>query len=321
MPATISTPTNDTSKSAARLRRFLNCYWLRPENAFWMSLRSQALGAHSFEGPAIDLSCGDGVFSFLHAGGDFDCEFDVFQEVGSLDLVRDAFADMFDHTSDYYGPQIVERPNWKIDIGTDLKPNMLLKACALDFYDSLVEHDNNTPMPFENESFKTVHCNSAYWASNIELLMGEIARITQKGGRVLLSVKLDAIREYTQNAHKAILGQRWLDIIGRGRIESWPSLSDDETWKQRFKAAGLEIVSRTPFITRTHAYIWDIGLRPIAPLLVRMANNLTPETRREIKLDWIDLLEELLAPLNQASFDLCADEAEPAEVLYELTPA
>ncbi len=308
------------AEPSSRLQRFLNCYWLRPENAFWMSLRSQALESHPMTGPSIDLSCGDGVFSFLHAGGDFSCEYDVFQEVGHLDDVRDAFADMFDHASVGHEPEITNRPDSKFDVGTDLKPNMLLKACRLDFYECLVEHDHNLEMPFENDAFQTVHCNSAYWVQNIDQFMRELRRITRSGGRILLSVKLDAMRDYTLNSHRDKLGQRWLDIIGRGRIESWPSLCSDETWKQRFKSAGLDIVSRTPFITATHAHIWDIGLRPIAPLLVRMANALEEHTRQEIKSDWIDLLSELLLPLHDASFNLAPQKQEPAEILYELTP-
>ncbi|GJM24607.1 MAG: hypothetical protein DHS20C16_10220 [Phycisphaerae bacterium] len=286
-----------------------------------MSLRSQALESHPFKGPSIDLSCGDGVFSFLHAGGDFSRDYDVFLEVGHLDDVRDAFADMFDHASGAHEPNISARPDWKIDVGTDLKPNLLLKACPLGFYESLVQHDSNLAMPFENDSFETVHCNSAYWVENIDLFMSELCRITRDDGRVLLSVKLDAMRDYTLNSHRDQLGQRWLDIIGRGRIDCWPTLCDEETWKRRFEAAGLEIVSRTPFITATHAHIWDIGLRPIAPLLVRMANALEDKTRHEIKADWIDLLSELLLPLNDAAFDLMPQKQEPAEILFELTPA
>jgi SAM-dependent methyltransferase len=286
-----------------------------------MSLRSQALESHPIKGPSIDLSCGDGVFSFLHAGGDFSRDYDVFLEVGHLDEVRDEFANMFDHSSTGHEPIVTARPDWKIEVGTDLKPNMLLKACRLDFYECLVEHDHNLTMPFEDDSFETVHCNSAYWVQNIDQFMGELRRVTRAGGRVLLSVKLDSMRGYTMNAHRDKLGQRWLDIIGRGRIESWPSLCDDETWKRRFKAAGLEIVSRTPFISATHAHIWDIGLRPIAPLLVRMANALDVHTRQEIKSDWIDLLSELLLPFNEATFNLIGEKQVPAEILYELTPA
>ena len=72
--------------------------------------------------------------------------------------------------------------------------------------------------------------------------------------------------------------------------------------------------------TRTHAHLWDVGLRPIAPLLVRMANELTPATRREIKQDWIALFQELLEPVCRLDFDLFADESEPAEMQYVLQP-
>ena len=51
------------------LRRFLQAYWLRPENAMWMTIRSMVLSELLLDSPAIDVCCGDGVFSFLHAGG------------------------------------------------------------------------------------------------------------------------------------------------------------------------------------------------------------------------------------------------------------
>jgi hypothetical protein len=66
--------------------------------------------------------------------------------------------------------------------------------------------------------------------------------------------------------------------------------------------------------------VWDIGLRPIAPLLVRMANELTPQTRLEVKRDWIALFCDLLEPLCRPEFDLFASASEPAELQYLLRP-
>ena len=77
----------------------------------------------------------------------------------------------------------------------------------------------------------------------------------------------------------------------------------------------------TPFITRTHAHIWDIGLRPIAPLLAKMTRALAPKTRASIKREWVDLFCELLEPLCDPDVDLFAVKDEPAEVQYVLTPA
>ena len=52
-----------------------------------------------------------------------------------------------------------------------------------------------------------------------------------------------------------------------------------------------------------------------------MANALDEHTRQEIKSDWIDLLSELLQPIHNANFNIAPHKQEPAEILYELTPA
>jgi len=306
------------TKLPIRLRQFMNAYWLRPENAFWMTLRSLTLSGHEFVSPSIDVSCGDGVFSFIHAGGTFEPSFDVFRAVAGLDNVTNTNADMFDHASDDYAPAIATRSATTIDVGTDLKRTLLKKAAALDFYQRLVQHDNNNRLPFDDESLMTVYCNCAYWVERIDFFLADLARITQRKGRIVLHVKLDSMRRYTLDAHRAKLGDRFLSIIGRGRFDTWPSLASQREWERRFAHAGLTIVEATPFITKTHSHIWDVGLRPIAPLLVRMANNLTPKTRESIKHDWVDLCCELFEPICRGDFDLFDKQDEPAEMQYVL---
>ena len=180
------------------LRRFLGAYWLRPENAFWMALRSEALafvadpGQQAWATPSIDLSCGDGVFTFLHAGGVFDDDFDVFRDAAPLDDLHDEQADMFDHLGKHCSPAVVSPPAYRVDVGTDFKSNLLVKAGFLDLYGELVVHDNNRPLPFDTGAFRTVYCNAAYWVENIDGFLSEIRRITAGDGRVLLQVKLAA---------------------------------------------------------------------------------------------------------------------------------
>ena len=96
-------------------------------------------------------------------------------------------------------------------------------------------------------------------------------------------------------------------------------LADRATWEGRFGAAGLQIESATPFVTPTHARIWDIGLRPIAPLLVKMTASLSPENRLAIKREWVDLFIDLLSPICDPAFDLGGEPAEPVEIQYVLT--
>jgi SAM-dependent methyltransferase len=317
-------PATRVSSGADRadlLHRYLNVYWLRPENAFWTVLRSLAWRRVAVSSPSIDVSCGDGVFSFIHAGGAFAPSFDVFQAVGQLDRVTPENADMFDHpTDETYRPAVTRRPTWKIDVGADLKGALLGKAGVLDFYGRLVRHDNNEPLPFRDGEFQTVYCNSAKWVRNIGPFLAEIARITRPDGTIVLHVKLDTIARYTLTPFGAELGERFLEIIDRGRLATWPALASRAEWERRFEAAGLNIVAVTLLATRTHAHLWDVGLRPIAPLLVRMTDGLTPPTRLAIKQDWIALFRELLEPICRPDFDLFAEESEPAEVQYVLRP-
>ena len=151
----MNTP-QDTDLKSSLLRRFLSVYWLRPENAFWMTLRSLTLARCRFVSPVMDNSCGDGLFSFLHAGGRLDPSFDVFASLSQLDRAATGHADMFSVSSEGYQPKIIRKPQRSIDVGTDLKTTLIEKANALDFYDRLVHHDNNQPLPFDDDPFSTV---------------------------------------------------------------------------------------------------------------------------------------------------------------------
>ncbi len=302
-----------------KLRRFLEAYWLRPENALWMTLRSLVLESAPWAAPSIDVSCGDGVFSFLHHGGVFDPSFDVFGAADVADAVKALDADIFDYVDEHYQPAIRTAPRCTIDVGTDCKPSMLEKAGKLGLYRRLVHHDNNEKLPFEDESFRTVYCNAAYWVRNIDGFLSELARITRPDGFLILQVKMDCLRDYTLRFAHDILGDRVLDLLERGRFSCWVSLADRSTWERRFRRAGLHIRQAVPFITRTHAQIWDIGLRPVAPLLMRMVDNLRPDVRETIKRDWVDLFLDLLTPFCDPSMDLF-EAGEPGEIQYVLSP-
>jgi SAM-dependent methyltransferase len=310
-----------TGPSTDLLIRFLRAYWLRPENALWMTLRSRALSRVPLAGPCMDVSCGDGVFTFLHCGGVFDPDFDVFTAVGDVTQAAERHADMFDHVQGGYQPTIISPPQQRIDQGTDNKPSMIAKAKQLSLYSSLVEHDNNEPLPFSDQSFQTVYCNAAYWVSQVDPFLSELCRITKRQGCVVLQVKLSSLRDYTLAAHRSALGDRLLDILDRGRTDCWPTLADRATWESRFARAGFIIKEAHPFVTKTHAHIWDIGLRPIAPLLVKMTSALTRDSRSSIKSEWVDLFRDILEPLCKEDFDLFDSAAEPAEIQYVLTPA
>ena len=208
-----------------RLRRFLNAYWLRPENAMWMAMRSEVLSSVALAGPGADLCCGDGLFSFLHAGGVLDPSFDVFTHGVNANAGKESAPDMFDHVSDQYRPGIVRPPLTRMEVGCDWKENLLAKARRLDFYSRTVRHNANEPLPFPDAAFASLYCNSAYWIENIDGFLGEIARVLQPGGRAVLHVKLDSMRDCTLERFEGALGRKFLDAIAGDRLRCWPTLA------------------------------------------------------------------------------------------------
>ncbi|MBI1824969.1 MAG: methyltransferase domain-containing protein [Planctomycetes bacterium] len=307
-----------------RLKRYLSAYWLRPENAMWMTLRSEALSEVPMVGPSADFCCGDGIFSFIHAGGSLDPSFDVFcvtmgdvENATPCDL-RSARRDMFDCISDAYAPKVLTRPDFLIDVGTDLKETLLEKAARLRFYERTMLHDCNQLLPFANESLQTIYCNSAYWVREVDQLLSEIARVLRPGGVAVLHVKLNTMRKCNLNGLRRVLGNKFLDVITCDRLDNWITLCDEAAWEQRFQHAGLVIKSQKPLATTTHARLWDVGLRPIAPMLIRLANSVAPITRSEVKRDWVSLMVDLALPMCDPLLSLDSRAGEPVEIQYVL---
>lgn len=230
------------------LRRFLNVYWLRPENALWRAVNCSAIDDLEFAEPSLDLSCGDGIFSFLRAGGDFDLSFDIFHEVASLDRFFEN-VDIYDVSAAGYEPLITHPPEYKINYGTDWKQNLLDRAAKLGLYRELRLHDNNEPLPFEDDTFRTIFSNSAYWVEKLPQLLREIVRVLRPDGVAILMLKTDAIRDYDLERFGQALGADWLSMINRGRRDNYPRLYDDDGWTALLHESGLKVVSRRPQVT------------------------------------------------------------------------
>jgi SAM-dependent methyltransferase len=303
------------------LKDFLNVYWLRPENALWRALNCKALAGLEIQNPSLNLSCGDGVFSFLLNGGNFSTDFDVFRGAGDLEAFYED-TDIFDVSPSEYTPAISRRPNISMTVGTDLKPNQLEKAKALDFYDEVVAQDNNEPLPFMDDRFETVYSNSAHWAENISLHLSEIERVLSPDGTAILQLKTPAITSFLEklrSEYESDLGTELINIVDRGRSDHYAHLHEPDIWADYLRDAGLCVVERRQTVTWVHSRLWDIGLRPISPHLIRMANSLSTEQRRLIKEDWIDTWREMLAPFYDTDFDFNRSRAVP-ELVFVVEP-
>jgi len=276
----------------------LNLFWLRPENGLITPFKSKAFEDLKFESPSLDLSCGDGLFMAIHLGAIFNEDFDYFKSTKASEFSHDNFVDVFDDFNEKYNVEFVKKPDIKIDYGTDWKQALLDKAEKLDLYKNLVLHDNNQlPLPFEDNFFKTIYSNSVYWVKQPEKLVEDIYRITSPGGMCFLEVLTPNRYEILYELEK-YLSPTAIDILDRKRRVNTPGLRDLSEWKEIVQKAGYEIVEiKSVYPHKMIMDLWNIGLRPIAHLLIQMSDSLEPEKRNKIKQEWVEIFYELFKPL------------------------
>lgn len=282
------------------LYNFLSAYWLRPETALWRTLDVESMKNFQFDSPSLDLGCGDGTFSFLRAGGEFDKTFDVFMSVNHLDKFYKNI-DVYDSFNDLE-VKIIKKPSYKIDVGVDHKQNLMNKAKKLGLYNDFVLADANNKLPFDNESFQSIFFNIVYWLDNPENVLKEIYRILKHEGKCCLMLPNITYLEssfYYQLFEKEKKEEfKFLELIDRGRIkDNLKVVKTYQEWKKIIEEAGFEIEECVPHLSKTLIQIWDIGLRPIFPMLKRMTQRIDTESLMEIKKDWIDLFLELGQPI------------------------
>jgi SAM-dependent methyltransferase len=295
--------------------QLLSAYWLRPETALWRAIDIRAMVPFNFEAPSLDMGCGDGVFSFIRSGGRFSPEFDVFESVTSLDRYFEK-VDVFDSFDGFRTPNIIAPPSYRISVGFDHKPNLLKKAAALGLYESLAEGDGNRALPFETASFASVFSNVVYWLDEPAHAMAEISRILKRGGRCCLMLPNRTLRDFsfyyrycvrTGNQKLAFLEQ-----LDRGRMtENVRHAKTAGEWTTIFESAGLAVELHRGHLSRTVVQIWDIGLRPLFPILKKLTDRLTDRDRAAIKSEWISVFRHFLGPF--VDLDSTLDSAdEPA---------
>lgn len=268
-------------------------YWMRPENALWRARDFQVMEDVVFTGPSLDFGAGDGAVSFLRAGGRLMPHYDAFSE--TLDTSRFFKGeDVYDQFNDISGEIVAEPAKYQIDVAFDLKENLLAKARKMDLYKKIVVGDGNQPLPFESEEFNTVFSNIVYWLNDPNKVMAELARVTRKGGQIVLFLPSDHLADYSffnnyYLAKEKPLSTAFLSILDMGRLANNIKISKSAAaWEEIFDSVGLDLIVRRQHISGALVRLWDIGLRPFSPFMIEMANSLTPEKRSQVKRRWVD---------------------------------
>lgn len=103
---------------------------------------------------------------------------------------------------------------------------------------------------------------------------------------------------YTFCKRNKIKELEFLRLIDRGRIEgNIKVVKSYDEWKRIINNSGLTIDDCIPHLSKTLIQIWDIGLRPIFPMLKKMTIHLDDKTLLDIKTEWVDFFQKIGRPI------------------------
>lgn len=278
------------------LEEHLNLQWLRPESALCDAIASHRISRARPASPSMDLGCGNGLFSFITAGGKLSPEFDLY---------RNAESSRFKQQEDMYDCFLQEiRPDWilkepvrRMDWGLDIKTHSLAQARGLRFYGQCAVADARRSLPFQEASFQTIFCNMPYWLEDPSAIFSEIARLLRAGGQALLCFPDPLFKETCWTFEPQGKAGELLRRLNRGRAAAMRWTLSTPEWTELARKNRFTVKDHATYYSPLTLRVWDIGLRPISPVLIRMAQRLNETDRADAKREWIETVRPLLKEL------------------------
>ncbi len=307
--------------NSTTFEQLLNVFWLRSETAMWREIDIRAMQSFEVNSPSLDLGCGDGIFSFIRAGGEFSNKFDAFRSMAGLDEFFNN-VDVFDSYDESVSPNVIQKPKYNIDCGFDYKDNLLKKSGQLGLYKELKQGDANKALPFADESFNSIFSNIVYWLDDPQAVIKEIERILMPGGKACLMLPNKTLPEFSfyNELYMKTGDENWafLEKLDRGRFtDNIRQARSSDTWEDMIQSAGLKVSQHNTHLSKVAIQIWDIGLRPLFPVLRKMIDAIEPEKLPDIKQEWINTVRQFLEPIVKMDEQL-AQDVEPAFHCYIL---
>lgn len=296
------------------LDQLLRIHWLRPETALWRTFDCLLMEKYGdISGSAVDLGCGDGTMSFVMAGGEVG-DYDVFLDVGELHRYNDG-ADIFNKKTSVSIRSDHSRLRHTFEWGVDHKDGLIDKAKRFaPFYRNNLVFDLNRKLPFGGEHFDTAFSNVLYWLDDMNEILSEWHRVIKQNGRLHLFVPNANFKEKTWLYYLAPhSGERkYLNYLDRGYSALIHHCYSYSRWQEIFQSNGFAIREHQFYLTNPVIDLWNIGTRPISPLLINMVGKLAPVDRESVKEEWIDYFKRFLAPIVEGEFERLVPEGEAA---------
>lgn len=296
------------------LDQLLNIHWLRPETALWRTFDCMLMEKYGqISGCSADLGCGDGTMSFVMAGGRLS-DYDVFLDVGDLQSYNSG-ADIYNQRTSVSVETDQSYLRYNFEWGIDHKDGLINKAKRFaPFYRNNLVFDLNEKLPQNDCHFDSAFSNILYWLDDLDGVLSDWHRVLKQKGRLHIFVPNSTFKKkawlYYQAPQAGNL--RYLNYFDRGYNALIHHCYDRATWQSIFKKNGFAVSDHHLYLTDPVMDVWNIGTRPVAPLLINMAGKLASIDRSAIKQEWVEYFRGFFAPIIEGEFEREAPEQEAA---------
>lgn len=296
------------------LSQLLKIHWLRPETALWRTFDCMLMEKYGdIKGRSIDLGCGDGTMSFVMAGGTIE-DYDVFMDVGEVKNYN-AGADIYNQNTKIQPNVSLDNLRYTYEWGVDNKQGLINKAKRYaPFYENNKLIDLNNAIPFEDHHFDSAFSNILYWLNDMDSTLSEWNRALKAKGKLFLFVPNANFKEkawlYYSAPHSG--DKKYLNYLDRGYNLLIHQCYGEDNWTRIFERNGFDVVGHHLYLTNPVLDIWNLGTRPIVPLLINMAGKLPLESRRDAKAEWVEYFTQFFQSIIEGEFDRKVSEHDAA---------
>ncbi len=240
--------------------------------------------------------------------------YDIFMDTGNLQHYNKGM-DIYNHPTDITFDIDVSDLHHTYHWGVDHKENLINKAKRFaPFYQNTHVADLNKTLPFDEDYFDSAFSNILNWLEDVDGTLSEWRRVLKKKGRLLLFVPNANFRDkgwlYYAGPHT---GRRlYLNYFDRGYGALLRHNYSTSKWGEIFQQNGFSVADHHLYLTDPVIDVWNIGTRPISPLLINMASMLSPEHRANIRSEWIDYFSKFFQPILEGEFGRKVSDEEAA---------
>lgn len=287
-------------------RKLLEVLWLRPEKALFyaheLSAVKELIGDLS-SGPSMEYGCLDGVNTFLMMGGSLQFDHDEYEDIIFDAKLLDSNLNIYSQPKYINRNIIANNASCKFDLGLSFDNTHLIRANKLNFYNELALMQLNQPLNNIEMEFNTIWAPMIFWSKPDLLIkvLKNLSKYLSKEGRLITIVPDVKQKENEIWANLPELKDEIFNILDKGISHNLTlNANSHEDWSQIFKNSGFQILSHKRFLPTIVGSVYQIGLRPMFPVLIEMYEIIRKSDRDnflQFKAQWIDNLYHFMSPL------------------------